>query len=594
METSDLLPLTPSSIKVQAELVKMLYRQTQAVLLGVIATATGVAVIFVNKIPDTTILIWLIAIYGLSFIRYLSVRQFKSLNRQAIDTIKWGWVFSFFAFLSGCSWGAASIIFFTPDNLPLFNILTLIIIAMSIASLAALSAFIWSYYVYVIPAMSPMVWQYMDVGDQAYTIFGVLLLIMVFSLMAFARVNQRALNESIILRFENTGLIRELVEQRVEAEKARKIAEEANIAKTKFLAAASHDLRQPLHAMGLFLGALEDRVEKQDQKLIVKKIQKSSSALNGLLDSLLDISKLDAGIVQAEFRPFCIKNLFESLRHEFEPFAREKNLRLKFVNSQVFVNSDYWILERITRNLLSNAIRYTDKGGIIVGCRRYQGGILLAVYDSGTGIQDDKIEEIFREFHQLDNPERDRSKGLGLGLAIVKRMAQLLNAPLLTKSVPGKGSMFGLVIPRAPVTGEIEAVSKLSTSSIFFGGKLILIVDDEMEIRDSLTELLQSWHCKVITAASGEEAVSILINSNNSKPDIILADYRLRDSETGNDVIHKIQSLFKEEIIPAIIITGDTAPDRIQEADASGYKILHKPVSPDELRLLLAGIISSD
>lgn len=578
------------NVRVEAELINLLYQQTRTVLLGLTAAASIVAIIFFNNVPNEHILIWIAVVYGLTFARYLFSRRFKSRERDSDEIIKWGWQFVFFAFLSGCTWGVASLLFFTPDNIQLFVVLTLIIIGLTITSMAALSAYLWAYYAYAIPAMLPIVWRYMDMDDHAYTVFGILMLIFIVTLFPFARVNNRTLRQSVMLRFENVELVQQLTEQKEKSEQARQIAEEANVAKTKFLAAASHDLRQPLHAIGLFLGALENRIEKDDQKLIVHKIQNSSHALSGLLDSLLDISKLDAGVVQVNLKSFPIQDLFDVIEQEFESSAIDKNLNLRFVRTDLCLHTDYAILDRILRNLISNAVRYTDKGGVVIGCRRYQGKILLAVYDTGIGIGGDKMEEIFQEFHQLHNPERDRSKGLGLGLAIVKRMALLLNAPLLTSSVLNKGSMFGVILPRASSAKKIEAFTKLEITPTSFDNKLILVVDDEMEIRDSLTELLEGWNCKVVAAASSKEAVDML-NNSNVMPDIILADYRLRDSETGNDVIQKVQSLYSDNIIPAIIITGDTAPDRIKEANASGYKILHKPVSPNELQSLLAKVL---
>ena len=577
--------------RVQAEMINLLYQQTRTILFGLMVVATAIAIIFYNNVPNEHVIIWVAIVYSLIFVRYLFFRQFGLKKRDADDTIKWGWQFAFFAFLSGCTWGAASVVFYTPENIQLFVVLTMIVIGITIISMATLSAFLWAYYVYAIPTMLPIIWIYMNMDDQAYSVFGIVLLVLIVTMFNLARSNHRSLHQSIKLRFENIDLVQQLTAQKEKAEQAKQVAEEANASKTKFLAAASHDLRQPLHAMGLFLGALEDRVEKENQKVIVQKIQKSSHALNGLLDSLLDISKLDADVVQVEPKLFCVQNLFDSLECEFEPDAAEKGLRLKFIKTQIFLHTDYAILDRILRNLISNAIKYTNKGGIAIGCRRHKGGILLAVYDTGIGIHENEMENIFQEFHQLQNPERDRSKGLGLGLAIVKRMAKLLNASLLTSSIPEKGSMFGLVLPEALSIDQMDVVPKQFVHPIFFESKWVLVVDDEMEIRDSLKILLESWHCNVITAASGKEAIGVL-NKSKVVLDIILADYSLRDSETGNEVIREIQSNYKDHKISAIIITGDTAPGRIKEANASGYKILHKPVSPNELRLLLSEVLS--
>ncbi|MDH3343013.1 MAG: hybrid sensor histidine kinase/response regulator, partial [Gammaproteobacteria bacterium] len=497
-------------LRVQAELVRLLYQQTRTVLLGLLATASIVAIIFYNNVPNQYIVAWLVVVYGLTLVRYLFSRKFKAKQRGSAETIKWGWQFTFFAFLSGCTWGAASLIFYTPDNIQLFIILTLIIIGLTITSMAALSAVLWAYYAYAVPAMIPIVWRYMSMDDHAYSVFGVLILILILTLFPFARVNHRTLKQSILLRFENVELVEQLTEQKEKSEHARRVAEEANVAKTKFLAAASHDLRQPLHAIGLFLGALESRVDRDDQKTIVQKIQNSSQALSGLLDSLLDISKLDAGVIHVQPKLFYVQNLFDELEYEFEPYAAEKNLTLRFVRTKLCLFADYAILNRIIRNLVSNAIRYTNKGGVVVGCRRKEGKVILAVYDTGIGIKDNQMEEIFNEFHQLHNPERDRSKGLGLGLAIVKRMAELLEAPLITKSTPGQGSMFGIGMLRESSVGEIDNISHETDAALFFDTKNVLIVDDEKEILDSLSVLLESWRCKVIAASSSEEAVHLL------------------------------------------------------------------------------------
>ncbi|VAW61873.1 Putative two-component sensor [hydrothermal vent metagenome] len=581
-----IIPTSSDEIKIQAELINNLYGQWRGILIGVITTSTGIAFLFNNKVADERVFTWLFAVYVLFFFRHLSVARFKKHKHTAEQTIKWGWVFAFFAFLSGVIWGVASVLFFTAENIQLYNVLTLIIIVMSVGSLAGLSAYPFAYYVFVVPAMLPMAWQYMNIDDQNYHIFGVLLMVFLFALFSFSRVNYKMLRQSVELRFKNTDLIEQLTEQ-------KEVAEKANIAKTKFLAAASHDLRQPLHAIGLFLGALIEKVERRDQKNIVEKIQKSSNALNDLLDSLLDVSKLDAGVIKVDSQIFSINDLFDSLKNEFESCAVEKNIRLKFVKTQLCVNTDLRILDRIIRNLISNAIRYTRNGGVVIGCRRVNEQILLAVYDTGLGIEKNKIEKVFQEFYQLNNPERDRSKGLGLGLAIVKRMTDLLDFSLSVISKPNQGSMFGIVIPEKLISKQPRSPEEPAVAPVFFDNKTILIIDDEEEVRESLTQLLLSWHCSVIAAASGDEAVNVLKQKAQLMPDMILADYRLRNNETGNDAIVKVQLMFPDNVIPALIITGDTAPDKIKEANTGGYEIIHKPVSPNTLRSVIEEMLNN-
>jgi len=409
-----------------------------------------------------------------------------------------------------------------------------------------------------------------------------LLFVLNYALFLIVRVNHNTLKDAIVLRFENVELINQLTQEKEKAE-------QANVSKTKFLAAASHDLRQPLHAIGLFLGALDARVEKEDQKKILQKIKKSTQALNGLLDSLLDISKLDADVIQIKRQDFPVNQLFAVLEDEFRTSAEEKKLKIKFVRTKRWISADYQIIESILRNLVSNAIRYTSNGGVVVGCRPYQNQLLLVVYDSGIGIHRDDIQEIFREFHQLNNVERDRSKGLGLGLAIVERMAKLSGMSLYVKSSLGKGSTFGVVMPASTEVAAQETKKIPNSEAMFFDDKFVFIVDDEKEIRDSITELLIAWHCKVVTATSGTEAIKKLQKSD-MRPDILLVDYRLRDNETGIEVIDKISS-FYSDFVPAAIVTGDTAPSRIREVENSGYKILHKPVLPDELRELVSQLL---
>lgn len=580
MPTSVLADDSSLNLNIESELIKILYQQVYTAILTVLVTAIGVTVIYYDEFSDFRVLIWFSIVIVLSVTRYIAAKKYEVRERQAADVIRWGWVFAFFAFLSGLTWGGASIAFYTPNNLQLFNILTLMIIIISVGSMVALSAFPAAFYLYVYTAMLPMAWIYLNINEQSYVVFGVLLLIYIFALYKLVRVNHMKLRESIFLRFENINLIEQLTEQKEKAESA-------SVSKTKFLAAASHDLRQPLHAMGLFLGALEDRVDNDEQKNIVHKIQKSSDALNGLLDSLLDISKLDAGVVQAVNEPFCINDLFDSLKNEFIVSAGEKGLTVEFVNTKFVIDSDYRMIERITRNLIANAINYTERGGVVVGCRRYNGNILLAVYDTGIGIDEDNIDDVFREFHQLHNPERDRSKGLGLGLSIVKRMTELLGLSLFVKSVVGKGSVFGVIIPDHS-DGKIGLLKNdLAPDIKFFDGMNALVVDDETEVLDSISELLKSWHCNVISAVSGTDSVEKLKNTS-FRPDIILSDYRLRDNETGMDVINIVNALHSGLAIPSVIITGDTAPERIKEAEASGTKVLHKPVSPNEIRTILA------
>jgi two-component system, sensor histidine kinase len=362
-------------------------------------------------------------------------------------------------------------------------------------------------------------------------------------------------------------------------------AEQANIAKSRFLAAASHDLRQPLHALGLFVAALNERVRNAEARLLVRNINRSVEALEGLFNALLDISKLDAGVVQPVIRHVSLDALLLRLGTEYLPQARAKGLLFEYRRSGLVVQTDSLLLETILRNLISNAIRYTETGSVFIICEGHNETATLAVVDTGPGIAPEHQTEIFREFYQLHNPERDRTKGLGLGLAIVDRLAKLLNHPLELRSVPGRGSTFRLSLP----VGEAGAIQIDEPVSENLGRHAVplnvLLIDDEATVCEAMAILLDGWSYGVTTAGSLEEALALLRNP----PDVIIADYRLREERTGAEAIRALQQHFRRDI-PALIVTGDTDPERIAQAKQSGFAFLHKPVSPAKLRAFLRGV----
>jgi signal transduction histidine kinase/CheY-like chemotaxis protein len=363
----------------------------------------------------------------------------------------------------------------------------------------------------------------------------------------------------------------------------------ANQAKTRFLAAASHDLRQPMHALGMFISQLRHMISFPEARKIVDHAELSVSALESLLNALLDISKLDAGILTPKFEDFPVAVLLNRMENSFGPSAREKGLSFRVMPCGIWVHSDPVLLERILMNLVSNAIHYTEHGGIVIGCRRRGNLLRIEVWDSGIGIPRDKLREIFQEFFQLANPERDRSKGLGLGLAIVERLARLLNHRLNVASTPGKGSVFAIEVPRAVAKFATDPASVMAVVPDALDNVFVLLVDDEPMVREGMRGLLASWGCHVVTAGAGEEALARL-EEHERIPDLIISDYRLPGNETGIDAIRRIQASLPGNI-PALLISGDTAPEHLAEAKASGYHLLHKPVQPAKLRALLSRVL---
>ena len=386
-----------------------------------------------------------------------------------------------------------------------------------------------------------------------------------------------------------------LLEQRIEeatrlltAQKEE--AERANLAKSRFLAAATHDLRQPMHALTLFVAALKERIHYPEVSRIVHNIESSVTAMQGMFNALLDISRLDAGVLQAHPRDFHLQTLFDRLILDFSPHAMEKQIRLGIVPTRAIVRTDPVLLERILMNLISNGIRYTVEGGVVVGCRRIKGGLRIEVWDSGKGIPGHRQKEIFQEFVQLNNPERDRNKGLGLGLAIVERMARLLGTRVEIKSIENKGSVFSIKVPRGNAKRVIEKPAP--GGAIRRGeikGALVAFVDDEATILEGMEVLLRDWGCEPVIAANGMGALAALVAAGRP-PDIIVSDYRLREQENGIDVIAQIREHYNLDI-PAVLVSGDTGPELLREAKAKGLRILHKPVRPAKLRALIEQLI---
>jgi signal transduction histidine kinase len=362
-------------------------------------------------------------------------------------------------------------------------------------------------------------------------------------------------------------------------------AERANIAKSKFFAAASHDLRQPLHALVLFVGALKERIHYPEVRTLVDHIEASVDAMEMLFNSLLDISRLDAGVIEVNRQHFSLDCLLERLKKQFAPQAAEKGLKFRVLPCKSTLYSDPILLERIMLNLVSNAIRYTDRGGILVGCRRRGKNLLIQVWDSGRGIPDQQQDMVFQEFFQLDNPERDRSKGLGLGLSIVARLAILLDHPLTLKSRPRRGTVFDIQVPLGSAALAAKSNQQISPTSAL-AIKLAVLIDDEEAILRAMEELFDNWKIDLVAARTVEDAFQVL-DETDRIPDLVISDYRLPDNMDGLKVLEAFRSRYGASL-PAIILTGDTAPESIQTLNQAGFTVLHKPLRPARLRSLLA------
>jgi signal transduction histidine kinase/ActR/RegA family two-component response regulator len=353
-------------------------------------------------------------------------------------------------------------------------------------------------------------------------------------------------------------------------------AQAASRAKTRFLASASHDLRQPIHTMSLFVEALNLRVHDDRTRPLVKDLREAMLALSTQLDSLLDISKLDAGVVQPCRVHVDLQKMMRRLWHAYAPEATRRGLSLRLVDHEPAVAlTDPSLLERILRNLIDNALKYTVEGGVELHLGSHGGLLFIRVVDSGCGIAPADHRAVFDEFFQVGNPGRDRAQGLGLGLSIVKRLADLLDLPLTLSSMLGQGATFELRLPPSATLPE-EPVAVDSDFSVT--GLCVLVIDDELSVRQGMGQLLEEIGCRPMLAASAAEALDL---AAALAPDIVLADFRLAAGSDGIDAIAQLRE--RHGHLPAVLVTGDTAPDRLREAQRAGLATLHKPVTLNRL-----------
>ena len=374
---------------------------------------------------------------------------------------------------------------------------------------------------------------------------------------------------------------------------ARDAAEEAGRSKSRFLAAASHDLRQPMQSILLFAEVLRPHLSEGPGLDALSRLQHGLEILKGLLDGLLDISRLDAGIVAPQLEEFRASDLLRSLNDAYAPLAHEKGLGWRVMPCHTAIRSDRVLLGRMLRNLVENAIRYTDRGEVSVECSVEGGRLLIMVRDTGCGIPADQIDRVFEELYQVDNPERDRNQGLGLGLAIVRRLSDLLDHPVTIRSQPGQGSLFSIAVPLAagacdpaPQSGEAAPVEMAPASPERKEQRLAVVVDDDPIVLAGMESLLRAWRFDVIAAESTDLAVESL-EGDGRRPDILVVDYRLRDRRIGTEAILRIREMHDAEI-PGLIVTGEIGTEPQNDALAHGFDLLHKPVTPRSLAAALS------
>lgn len=555
------------------------YKQLPAVIIAPAMGAVFTAWVLWDAVNSLYLQTGLAAVIGISTLRIFIYKWYFSSASERNIQKKWRWISISTALISGCIWGSAAI-FLYPPLLPEYEVYMLVLLALiPVAPVAALAVYMPAFYAYYIPCTVPFILTLGLQDSRAELMTAVLLMMMMGATLTFAKKYSSMLSESILLHLQ-------LADKKQELEKAA-------VVKTQFLASASHDLRQPVHAIGLFVEALHHKFKNIESRKLLNNIEEAILNLRIMLEGMLDISRLDAKVVEVNRRNFNTENLLDSLRDEYGPQIIQKGLSFHYFSPGLIVNSDPILLERILRNLLSNAIKYTLSGGILLGCRWQHGKVRILICDTGSGIPTDQLDDIFLEFTQLDNAERNAKKGLGLGLSIVKRLCHLLDHEINVSSRPGKGSTFSVLLPAAndlPLTLKQQS-NESRLNKPLPKHFLAVIIDDNETIRKAMRSLIKEWGGHVITSTSAQEALPKILQLAQT-PDLLLVDYRLARDSTAIDAIAELKPVTGKNTA-TIIITGDTSPARIREAHQHGYLLLHKPVDPRQLKISIIELLDS-
>ncbi len=572
--------------RIGAEQVRSAYQNTAPGM-----TATGIAAVLVACIiAGSGAVGWSTAIAFMSLmLAQIAARLaliFAYLRRKPPDREwrTWGRRFTVGALAGSFILGISALWLMPVERFDMQLLVMLYICAVASGAITAFGVLRPAIYCAMLPMLLiPAAWM-MARADWVHWVLALIILGWLAAIADQARRYSAQFEESVRLRFENEELIAGL---RAEKEKA----EEASNAKSRFLAAASHDLRQPVHALSLFVAALRPRVVDPEAGRLLDNVDSSVQAMGGLFNGLLDISRLDAGVVEVNAQAFALRPLLERICRDHASEAEAKKIALRCRPTRLAVFSDPLLVERVVRNIVSNAIKYTDRGTVLVGVRRRGRTVTVQVWDTGRGIAKSEQPQIFKEFYQAANPERDRTKGVGLGLAIVRRLTQLLGHPLSFRSREGSGSMFAIDLPLGDAKAVAASKLPVAPDAATAGSGLILVVDDETTIQMAMKSLLESWGYDAVVAGSGDELLAKLENCPD-RPVLVICDYRLRENEDGIRVIQRLRDEYNDDEIPGMLITGDTAPDRIRESAESGLLLLHKPVANSRLRAAITHLVA--
>jgi signal transduction histidine kinase/CheY-like chemotaxis protein len=583
-----------TNLPIRAEQIRARIEGYPLMLFAQLLLAPLLAMLMWDKVAHGVLQAWVATVYCVHAVEFSFWRRRRSKNKGVAQNRAWGRLFRILTAASSITWGSAGVLMFVPGDLAYQALLICVVMGLTAGGATSNPFHPPSMFIYqagvLLPTLGRLAWE----NDTTHwVLFGMLGMFCIFVLKSALELI-RTFEQSQRRRFENELLVGALLERKRDAEASRQLAEQANQAKSRFLATASHDLRQPLQALRLFSEALQDAAKDKETVRLSGQINKSVVALVDMFDDLLDVSRLDAGIVEPRWQHFTLGSLLDRLYGDFAPLAQAKGLSFQLPvcmgehreqsDCNVVIYSDPFLLERMLRNLISNSIRYTDTGGVAVRCICTPEQIELEVADTGIGIKASTLPHIFEEYYQADNPHRDRRKGLGLGLAIVRRIEGLLGTKVRVRSEPAVGSTFSFAVPVGDAS-QLAQPFVITHSHYDLNGRVVALVEDDQDIREQSHGLMEQWGCRVV---AGEYADDVMrkLDIAEVRPDLLVCDYRLPHGMTAIHVIKRMRELWGSQL-PAVVLTGDTASETLNEIHASGAILLHKPIAPVRLRSMM-------
>jgi signal transduction histidine kinase/CheY-like chemotaxis protein len=547
----------------------------QATISSIVVTA-GFTAIFYYQTRLWGILVWAACLHASQAVRLVgNLRYVKTPQAQRTHLLTANWYCKALS-VNGIAWGLMPWLFFPKGNFALSSLTLLVMWGMSSAGIASQAPYRRAIFSFNVPMMlglaSALLWQ----GDAMHAFLGLCTLIYLYVNIKFGLQQNHLLTQALRAGYEKEELVQQLAEQ-------VQIAERASREKTLFFASASHDLRQPLHSLGLFGSALLARLKTTPDEPIARNLMHCVDALETSFSAMLDVSKLDAGVIQPKIVPTQVADVFRKLASTYAGHAEAQGLALRFKPGNKWVHTDAQLLERLLGNLIHNALKFTENGGVTLLARtvRSETGpqICIEVWDTGPGIPASELPRIFDEFYQVGNQERNRAKGLGMGLAIVQRLVDLMGLQLSVQSKRGRGTVFKLLVPSAPVQARPLPLPPLETASGTFralSSMTVLVIDDEESVRISTAAALRQYGLQV-EVADGLVQAQAMATLLGARLNAIICDFRLRNDEDGIHVIATLREQL-QRAVPALLVTGDTAPERVRQAQQSGLQVMYKPV----------------